>query len=75
MPVCAVIGCGNGEHGLKKWKNIDCAVHEGYKHGIGRCVCPPPCVLYPFPTELRDPEGRQKWTKLVNRKDILTGDS
>jgi len=69
MPVCAVIGCGNGEYGINKWKSVDCPVHEGCKQGDGNCVCPPPYVLYPFSHEKKDPVGRRTWTRLINRKD------
>ena len=73
MPVCAVLDCGNGEYKLNRWKSYNCMSHPGFKKGVGQCICPPPFVLYPFPTERRNPEGRKKWIQLLNRKDKATG--
>ena len=73
MPVCAVLDCGNGEYKLNRWKSDNCMSHPGFKKGVGQCICPPPFVLYPFPTERRNPEGRKKWIQLLNRKDKATG--
>lgn len=73
MPICAVQGCGNGEYGLKKWKMNDCLHQVGFKHGSGRCDCPPPFVLFTFPTEQKDQNRRHKWIQLINRKDHATG--
>ena len=28
------------------------------------------CRLFPFPTLLRDPDGRQRWIEAVNRADV-----
>ena len=69
MPICAVQGCSNGDYTLKPWKEQDCSVHTGFKHGIGKCVCPPPFSLHPFPTEKKDVQGRRTWAQLVNRKE------
>uniref|UniRef100_A0AAV2LP33 THAP-type domain-containing protein n=1 Tax=Knipowitschia caucasica TaxID=637954 RepID=A0AAV2LP33_KNICA len=49
-----------------------CPVHECNK-GTSRCICDPPYVLIPFPTERKDPERRVAWIKLMNRKNIKTG--
>ncbi|KAK7945775.1 hypothetical protein WMY93_001503 [Mugilogobius chulae] len=65
---CAVRDCPNGTRGLKKWKEEFCRMHECNK-GTSRCVCDPPYVLIPFPTERKDPERRAEWTKLINRKN------
>ncbi|KAK7933175.1 hypothetical protein WMY93_004071 [Mugilogobius chulae] len=69
---CAVRDCPNGTRGLKKWKEEFCRMHECNK-GTSRCVCDPPYVLIPFPTERKDPERRAEWTKLINRKNTKTG--
>ncbi len=50
-----------------------CVTYSGNKHGTGDCNCLPPFILYPFPTEKRDPQGRRKWIQLINRKDEKTG--
>ena len=44
------------------WSSDNC------NKGTSRCICEPPFYLITFPTELRDPIGRQKWTSIVNRK-------
>ncbi|XP_078591819.1 uncharacterized protein LOC144870920 [Branchiostoma floridae x Branchiostoma japonicum] len=41
----------------------------GYKHNTGQCTCAPPFILWTFPTEMKDADGRKQWIKLVNRKD------
>lgn len=69
---CSVAGCHNSEVGLKKWRDGFCNIHQ-INYGIGRCICEPPFRLFPFPTELQDPEGRQRWIKNVNRQDPKTG--
>jgi hypothetical protein len=33
----------------------------------------PPVTLFPFPTEKKDQERRQRWIKNINRKDANTG--
>jgi hypothetical protein len=35
----------------------------------GACVCSPPFVLHPFPTERKDKEGRLKWERLLKRQN------
>ncbi|KAI8494059.1 hypothetical protein Bbelb_284060 [Branchiostoma belcheri] len=35
----------------------------------GRCTCPPPFILWTFPTESKDPDLRKHRIKLVNRKN------
>ncbi|XP_070573159.1 uncharacterized protein [Ptychodera flava] len=65
---CAVISCANSGAKLEKWMREICTVHQ-CKLGQSRCVCPPPFVLYPFPTEVGDMAGRLRWQKLVNRQD------
>jgi hypothetical protein len=72
MVICAIKDCGNATYKLKKWALDICAIH-GINFGIGQCVCDPPFQLFPFPTELKDPEGRKRWAKLVGRKDEATG--
>ncbi|XP_063967299.1 uncharacterized protein LOC135156981 [Lytechinus pictus] len=63
--ICAVVGCSNGTYRLNKWYSQLCDRH-GLKHGS--CVCPPPFVLLPFPLQNRDPDGRRRWIKAINRK-------
>ncbi|XP_077996331.1 uncharacterized protein LOC144449632 [Glandiceps talaboti] len=62
--VCAVSCCSNNTRKLRLWKKLTCQKHE-CNYGTGRCVCSPPFTLYPFPTEMKDPEGRHVWTQLV----------
>uniref|UniRef100_A0A8C6U0Y4 THAP-type domain-containing protein n=1 Tax=Neogobius melanostomus TaxID=47308 RepID=A0A8C6U0Y4_9GOBI len=71
---CSVRDCPHGARGLKKWMETFCPVHQCNK-GTSWCICEPPYVLFPFPTERKDPERRDEWTKLMNRKDIKTGQS
>lgn len=37
------------------------------------CSCQPPFTLFPFPTEKKDPYGRQAWANVVSRVDATTG--
>ncbi|KAI8493990.1 hypothetical protein Bbelb_283370 [Branchiostoma belcheri] len=32
-----------------------------YKHNKGQCICPPPFILWTFPTQKRDAERRKQW--------------
>ncbi len=63
---CAVFGCKNGSYRLYKWKSSSCQTHTGVLHES--CGCEPPFVLFPFPTELKDNERRQKWISMINRE-------
>ena len=38
-------------------------------YGAGRCICEPSNRFLPFPTMKQNPDGRQQWTKNVNRLD------
>ena len=58
MRWCAVVGCTNGTNLLEKIKK------EGGT---------PPFKLYPFPTEKKNKELREKWIKAINRKDVKNG--
>ncbi|XP_014678536.1 PREDICTED: uncharacterized protein LOC106818335 [Priapulus caudatus] len=71
MSICSIKDCGNGTYGLKKWKSELCSQH-GCNFGTGQCICDPPFILIPFPTERKDPDARKQWTKLVGRKDAVT---
>ena len=64
--MCAVIGCANSIHKLDHWYSQLCDRH-GCK--FGSCICKPPFILYPFPSEKKNPDGRRRWAKLVNRKN------
>jgi hypothetical protein len=37
------------------------------------CECASPFVLFPFPTEKKNPQGRLAWIKAVYRTDPNTG--
>ncbi|ELU04070.1 hypothetical protein CAPTEDRAFT_225598 [Capitella teleta] len=67
---CVVTDCKNREYGLEKWMKKECETHNGCNHntGISICVCAPPYVLWPFPTEQKDSHQRNEWIRLVNRK-------
>ena len=64
---CSVIGCGNSGARMQKWMKQVCPTHQ-CNQGSGACNCPPPFVLFTFPTKMRDSERRQKWIKAINRK-------
>lgn len=70
MRNCAVPGCTNSSYTLERWYKTECKQHR-CRHSSPACACNAPFSLHPFPTYLRDPEGRMKWIKLINRKDIL----
>ena len=67
---CCVVGCANSGARLEKWMAQVCTNHECLL-GQGRCDCPPPFTLFPFPTEKRDESGRLRWQRLINRKDAM----
>ena len=60
----AIMGCINGTYRLTKWKLEFCITHN-VPHSHKNCSCKPPFALIPFPTELRDPEGRKMWIKIA----------
>ncbi|XP_070571441.1 uncharacterized protein [Ptychodera flava] len=62
--VCAVSCCSNNTRKLRLWKKFTCKKHQ-CNYGTGRCVCSPPFTLFPFPTEMKDPETRKVWTQIV----------
>ena len=66
---CVIVGCSNSTYQLKKWKGTYCDIHHS-NHGIGRCVCPPPFRLIPFP---KDTEKRRQWVQRVSRKEKKDG--
>ncbi|XP_033124666.1 uncharacterized protein LOC117122991 [Anneissia japonica] len=63
--MCAICGCSNSTFKLDDWYAGLCKIH-GVR--LGGCVCKPPFILFPFPSEKKNPEGRNRWNKLVNRK-------
>lgn len=65
---CAFNFCTNNATKITKWKKQMCEIHQ-IQHGLGSCICDPPFQLFPFPTELKDKYGRQKWTSIINRKN------
>ncbi|KAM9332713.1 uncharacterized protein KZ484_017830 [Pholidichthys leucotaenia] len=69
---CAVVKCGNSVYHLERWKKQTCSIHA-CNFGTSLCTCPPPFMLYTFPTELKDPDGHNCWIKAVNRKNLKTG--
>lgn len=74
MKLCAVLNCGNSTYHLQKWMGDWCPNHK-CNFGTSRCVCEPPFKLFPFPTERKNPRGRQEWIDLINRSDPDTGES
>ena len=64
---CAAYNCRNGDYWLDKWRENSCQLHSGHLKGTGSCICPPPFLLVPFPTEARDPERRRTWIQLISR--------
>ncbi|XP_019639903.1 PREDICTED: uncharacterized protein LOC109481748 [Branchiostoma belcheri] len=64
MKLCAVVNCSNSSYTLAKWKARTCQTH-GTKNKL--CNCPQPFQLYAFPTEKKDPNGRRRWNKLINK--------
>jgi len=70
--ICAVVGCSNNTYHLRNWKADICKKHN-CNFGTSICICNPPVTLFPFPTEKKDQERRQRWIKNINRKDPNTG--
>ena len=70
--ICAVVGCSNNTYHLRNWKADFCKLHN-CNFGTRICICNPPFILFPFPTEKKDQERRQRWIKNINRKDPNTG--
>lgn len=68
MKVCCVKGCYNSGRKIIQWKEEYCPIHK-CNNGTSRCVCDPPFILHPFPTELKHPYDRKIWIKNVNRAD------
>ena len=68
MRICAFEHCSNSTYQLQKWKINKCGVHKGVKHK--GCVCKPPFVIFPFPTNLSDAETTRDWIRAVNRKNF-----
>ncbi|CAB3992839.1 uncharacterized protein LOC111330135 [Paramuricea clavata] len=62
---CCIIGCSNSDYQLLKWLNS----HPCSRPSIEECNCEPPFKLFPFPGEKTDPESKNQWTRLVNRKN------
>ena len=69
---CAVNGCFNGRYRLSTWTQHKCPHHQCFQ-GTDQCVCAPPFILYPFPTQRKDPHNRRIWIKNIYRKDEKTG--
>ncbi|XP_038072592.1 uncharacterized protein LOC119741050 [Patiria miniata] len=66
MKYCAVPTCGNSSYINYRGKSNRCSVHS-CNYGTGPCKCEPPLRFFPFPTK-KDLKGRERWTKLINRK-------
>lgn len=64
--LCCVKDCNNSAYHLVKWKQKHCDTHN-CNFGTSRCICDPPFVLFPFPTERQDSKTRSVWIKNVNR--------
>ena len=69
---CSVVGCHNGTYRLLKWKQAVCETHN-VCHDSGDCCCPPPFKLIPFPTQLKNPERRREWIRIISRKNASDG--
>jgi len=69
---CAVVGCHNGTYKLERWKKEMCNIHRVNK-GCGSCICDPPFILFPFPTQTKNSHARNLWIRQVNRKDKIHG--
>ncbi|XP_022079345.1 uncharacterized protein LOC110973116 [Acanthaster planci] len=67
MKYCAVPTCSNTSYHYYKWRSGRCSIHD-CNYGTGPCQCDPPLRFFPFPTK-RDKPGRERWTKLINRKN------
>ena len=50
MRICAIESCSNSTYTLEVWHAKLCSIHMR-EHDDSNCNCPPPFVLYPFPTE------------------------
>ena len=63
---CCVLGCQNSGQKLTSWLKSQCSVHNSTRD-LYTCDCKPPFLLFPFPSEKKDPDSMKTWTKLVNR--------
>ena len=67
MLCCSVVGCFNNALKLSKWKKLICS-KPNCVNNTGNWYCPPPFVLFSFPTETKDASARARWaTKLKKR--------
>jgi len=62
--ICAVVGSSNNTYHLRNWKADFCKLHN-CNFGTSICVCNPPFILFPFPTEKKDQEITQRWIKNI----------
>lgn len=65
---CAVVGCKNSSYKLDKWKILKCKTHPGKLKQS--CQCERPFQLYCFPGEKRYKDKRDKWARLLKRKNF-----
>lgn len=70
MRICSFSHCSNSTYRLNRWLKQCCSVHS-VDHG--KCPCPQPFKLFPFPSEKKDPYHRLEWIKAVYRLDTSTG--
>ncbi|XP_076321031.1 uncharacterized protein LOC143230776 isoform X2 [Tachypleus tridentatus] len=63
---CYAVGCTNGDYKLLKWKQKMCEVHKVY-YDSPLCSCSPPFILFTFPMEKKNPDGRKLWIKALCR--------
>ena len=64
---CVVVGCPNSGKRLNKWVKQTSTVHACL-NGTRTYDCKPPFMLFPFPTEKKDSEGRRRWTENIKRE-------
>jgi hypothetical protein len=62
---CCIVGCHNSGEQLYKWRECLCEIH-GTKRIF--CDCLEPFRLIPFPSASKQPDLRQQWIKIVNRR-------
>ncbi|XP_064622762.1 uncharacterized protein LOC135484973 [Lineus longissimus] len=65
---CAVVDCVNNARQLTLWCSRVCTIHNS-NFGSEGCTCPPPFLLFPFPSEKEKPELFRLWVKMVNRTE------
>lgn len=63
------MGCHNGTYHLRQWQKKKCEMHNS-SNGRGQCLCPPPFVLFPFPSE-NNMDKRNIWVANVGRVETV----